>query len=89
MTLLARMENDHDRLVVIIAGYRADLTNSGHNEGLGRVSPGNIDFPLHAHELVEIAHKMAEQRDSVFGTVRAHDLLFAKLAVDDTGYQRK
>ena len=24
-TLLARMENDRDRLVVIVAGYRADL----------------------------------------------------------------
>jgi type VII secretion ATPase EccA len=83
-TLLARMENDRDRLVVIIAGYRADLDKFlDTNEGLRSRFTRNIDFPSYAApELVEIAHKMAEQRDSVFEQpALAHmEGLFAKLA---------
>lgn len=45
-TLLARMENDRDRLVVIIAGYRADLDKFlDTNEDFGRVSPATSTFP--------------------------------------------
>ena len=45
-TLLARMENDRDRLVVIIAGYRADLDRFlDTNEGLRSRFTRNIDFP--------------------------------------------
>ena len=45
-TLLARMENDRDRLVVIIAGYRADLDKFlDTNEGLRSRFTRNIDFP--------------------------------------------
>ena len=67
-TLLARMENDRDRLVVIIAGYRADLDKFlDTNEGLRSRFTRSIDFPSYAPaELVEIARLMAEQRDSVF-----------------------
>lgn len=87
-TLLARMENDRDRLVVIIAGYRADLDKFlDTNEGLRSRFTRNIDFPSYtSHELVEIAHKMAEQRDSVFEQSALHDLeaLFAKLAAEST-----
>ncbi|XVL46538.1 type VII secretion AAA-ATPase EccA [Mycobacterium lepromatosis] len=87
-TLLARMENDRDRLVVIIAGYRADLDKFlDTNEGLRSRFTRNIDFPSYAsHELVEIAHKMAEQRDSVFEQAALDELevLFAKLATSST-----
>ena len=39
-TLLARMENDRDRLVVIVAGYRADLDRFlDTNKVCGRASP--------------------------------------------------
>ncbi|MCI4676656.1 type VII secretion AAA-ATPase EccA [Candidatus Mycolicibacterium alkanivorans] len=67
-TLLARMENDRDRLVVIIAGYRADLDRFlDSNEGLRSRFTRSIDFPSYPPaELVEIANAMAQQRDSVF-----------------------
>ncbi|OBJ52178.1 type VII secretion AAA-ATPase EccA [Mycobacterium sp. 1423905.2] len=87
-TLLARMENDRDRLVVIIAGYRADLDKFlDTNEGLRSRFTRSIDFPSYAaHELVEIAHKMAEQRDSIFEQAALDHLeeLFAKLAAATT-----
>jgi len=87
-TLLARMENDRDRLVVIIAGYRADLDKFlDTNEGLRSRFTRNIDFPSYSsHELVEIAHKMAEQRDSIFeqSAIDHMEALFAKLAADTT-----
>nr|WP_211697514.1 type VII secretion AAA-ATPase EccA [Mycobacterium spongiae] len=87
-TLLARMENDRDRLVVIIAGYRADLDRFlDTNEGLRSRFTRNIDFPSYASsELVEIAHKMAEQRDSLFeqSALDHMEALFAKLAAEST-----
>lgn len=87
-TLLARMENDRDRLVVIVAGYRADLDNFlDTNEGLRSRFTRSIDFPSYsAHELVEIAMRMAEKRDSVFaGAARDHmETLFAHLATATT-----
>jgi len=87
-TLLARMENDRDRLVVIIAGYRADLDKFlDTNEGLRSRFTRNIDFPSYSsHELVEIAHKMAEQRDSIFeqSAIDHMEALFAKLAAETT-----
>jgi type VII secretion ATPase EccA len=96
-TLLARMENDRDRLVVIIAGYRADLDKFlDTNEGLRSRFTRNIDFPSYnSHELVEIAHKMAEQRDSVFepAALRHMEGLFANLASskmpDTNGIERR
>jgi type VII secretion ATPase EccA len=96
-TLLARMENDRDRLVVIIAGYRADLDKFlDTNEGLRSRFTRNIDFPSYnAHELVEIAHKMAEQRDSIFEQAALSHMegLFANLASskmpDTNGIERR
>jgi type VII secretion ATPase EccA len=83
-TLLARMENDRDRLVVIVAGYRADLDKFlDTNEGLRSRFTRSIDFPSYTPaELVEIAHKMAEQRDSAFEQPALADMqkLFAHLA---------
>lgn len=87
-TLLARMENDRDRLVVIIAGYRADLDKFlDTNEGLRSRFTRNIDFPSYApSELVEIANKMAEQRDSIFERAALDHMeeLFTKLATEST-----
>ena len=87
-TLLARMENDRDRLVVIVAGYRADLDRFlDTNEGLRSRFTRSIDFPSYsAPELVEMATAMAEKRDSIFEQV-AHDemeTLFAHLAASTT-----
>ncbi|OBJ79338.1 type VII secretion system ESX-3 AAA family ATPase EccA3 [Mycobacterium sp. 1245852.3] len=87
-TLLARMENDRDRLVVIIAGYRADLDKFlDTNEGLRSRFTRNIDFPSYApSELVEIANTMAEQRDSIFepAALEHMEALFTKLATEST-----
>ena len=87
-TLLARMENDRDRLVVIIAGYRADLDKFlDTNEGLRSRFTRNIEFPSYqSSELVEIAHKMAEQRDSVFehSALDHMEALFSHLAASTT-----
>ncbi len=84
-TLLARMENDRDRLVVIIAGYRADLDKFlDTNEGLRSRFTRSIDFPSYTPaELVEIAKFMAQKRDSVFQQDALDNLeaLFAHLAV--------
>ncbi|CAN5447086.1 type VII secretion AAA-ATPase EccA [soil metagenome] len=96
-TLLARMENDRDRLVVIIAGYRADLDRFlDTNEGLRSRFTRSIDFPSYsASELVEIANAMANQRDSVFERAALDDMqdLFAELAVssspDANGIERR
>ncbi len=81
-TLLARMENDRDRLVVIIAGYRADLDRFlDTNQGLRSRFTRSIDFPSYKPaELIEIANFMAAKRDSVFDQAALHDLeaLFAR-----------
>ncbi|OBB02004.1 type VII secretion AAA-ATPase EccA [Mycobacteriaceae bacterium 1482268.1] len=83
-TLLARMENDRDRLVVIIAGYRADLDMFlDTNEGLRSRFTRSIDFPSYtSKELTEIAQRMAEKRDSVFEPAALTDMesLFGDLA---------
>ncbi|GJF14293.1 ESX-3 secretion system protein EccA3 [Mycolicibacterium cyprinidarum] len=87
-TLLARMENDRDRLVVIVAGYRKDLDSFlDSNEGLRSRFTRNIDFPSYsANELVEIATRMAEKRDSRFAETARTDMqqLFAHLAESST-----
>jgi type VII secretion ATPase EccA len=83
-TLLARMENDRDRLVVIIAGYRKDLDMFlDTNEGLRSRFTRSIDFPSYsASELTEIAMRMAEKRDSVFESAAQTEMeqLFGHLA---------
>jgi type VII secretion ATPase EccA len=83
-TLLARMENDRDRLVVIVAGYRADLDRFlDTNQGLRSRFTRSIDFPSYKPaELIEIANFMAAKRDSAFDKAALDDLeaLFAHLA---------
>ena len=96
-TLLARMENDRDRLVVIVAGYRADLDRFlDTNQGLRSRFTRSIDFPSYKPaELIEIANFMAAKRDSVFEQAALDDLeaLFAHLAnsskPDAAGVERR
>ncbi|SPM39058.1 ATPase AAA, partial [Mycobacterium numidiamassiliense] len=96
-TLLARMENDRDRLVVIVAGYRADLDRFlDTNQGLRSRFTRSIDFPSYKPiELIEIANFMAAKRDSGFDQDALDTLegLFAHLAnsskPDAAGVERR
>lgn len=96
-TLLARMENDRDRLVVIIAGYRADLDRFlDTNQGLRSRFTRSIDFPSYKPaELIEIANFMAAKRDSAFDQAALAELeaVFTHLAeaskADAAGVERR
>ncbi|MEQ0575362.1 type VII secretion AAA-ATPase EccA, partial [Mycobacterium tuberculosis] len=65
-TLLARMENDRDRLVVIIAGYSSDIDRLLEtNEGLRSRFATRIEFDTYSpEELLEIANVIAAADDS-------------------------
>jgi type VII secretion ATPase EccA len=65
-TLLARMENDRDRLVVIIAGYASDIDRMLEtNDGLRSRFATRIEFESYSpEEIVEIAKVIAEHNDS-------------------------
>ena len=66
-TLLARMEDDRDRLVVIIAGYDAEIDRLlAANEGLSSRFARRIRFDSYTPaELAAIGERIASQRDSV------------------------
>ena len=63
-TLLARMENDRDRLVVIIAGYGADIDRLlESNDGLRSRFSTRIEFDSYVpEEIVEIAKVLADEQ---------------------------
>jgi type VII secretion ATPase EccA len=65
-TLLARMENDRDRLVVIIAGYSADIDRLLEtNDGLRSRFSTRVEFDSYSpEEIVEIAKVIALNNDS-------------------------
>jgi type VII secretion ATPase EccA len=65
-TLLARMENDRDRLVVIIAGYSADIDRLlESNDGLRSRFSTRVEFDSYSpDEIVEIAKVLAASNDS-------------------------
>ena len=77
-TLLARMENDRDRLVVIIAGYSRDIDRLlATNEGLRSRFATRIEFDSYSpEELLEIAKVIAAANDSEL-TLDASDRLLA------------
>lgn len=92
-TLLARMENDRDRLVVIIAGYDAEIDRFlASNEGLSSRFTKRIRFPSYtATELGDIARLTAKSRDSELSSaaydelVNVCDRLCAEESIDHEG----
>jgi len=66
-TLLARMENDRDKLVVIIAGYEDQIDRFlTSNDGLASRFTKRIRFASYnADELVQIADHIAHKKDSI------------------------
>lgn len=65
-TLLARMESDRDRLVVIIAGYDDEIDRLlAANDGLASRFARRIRFPSYLpNELTRIAEVIADRRDA-------------------------
>ncbi|BBZ72598.1 type VII secretion AAA-ATPase EccA [Mycobacterium paraseoulense] len=78
-TLLARMENDRDRLVVIIAGYSSDIDRLLEtNEGLRSRFATRIEFDSYSpEEILEIAKVIAAANDSAMSPEAADNLLQA------------
>ncbi len=78
-TLLARMENDRDRLVVIIAGYGSDIDRLLEtNEGLRSRFATRIEFDSYSpEEILEIAKVIAAANDSMMSSEAADNLLQA------------
>lgn len=78
-TLLARMENDRDRLVVIIAGYSADIDRLlESNDGLRSRFATRIEFDSYSpDEIVEIAEVLASGNDSMLQQEAAKRVLEA------------
>ena len=96
-TLLARMENDRDRLVVIIAGYDAEIDRFlAANEGLSSRFSKRIRFPSYEPlELGDIGRLIAKSRDSEL-TEAAYEELVATCrtlceseSTDNTGQVRR
>jgi type VII secretion ATPase EccA len=96
-TLLARMENDRDRLVVIIAGYDAEIDRFlASNEGLASRFPKRIRFSSYdALELGDIGRLIARSRDSELSEAAYEELVAACTtlcqgeALDSTGQLRR
>nr|WP_090278851.1 type VII secretion AAA-ATPase EccA [Mycolicibacterium komanii]CRL74511.1 ATPase central domain-containing protein [Mycolicibacterium komanii] len=76
-TLLARMENDRDRLVVIIAGYDAEIDRFlASNEGLASRFTKRIRFQSYdATELGDIGRLLARSRDSELSDAAYEELV--------------
>ncbi|WP_245401985.1 type VII secretion AAA-ATPase EccA [Nocardia albiluteola] len=66
-TLLTRMENDRDKLIVIIAGYEDQIDRFlASNEGLSSRFTKRIRFSSYnADELVQIADHVAHKKDTI------------------------
>lgn len=96
-TLLARMENDRDRLVVIIAGYDAEIDRFlASNEGMASRFTKRIRFASYnPTELGDIGRLIAKMRDSELAEaaydelVAACGVLYRNQSVDDTGALRR
>ncbi|KRD08002.1 type VII secretion AAA-ATPase EccA [Mycobacterium sp. Root265] len=84
-TLLARMENDRDRLVVIIAGYSADIDRLLEtNDGLRSRFATRVEFDSYsAEDIVEIAKVIAEANDSQLSEDAAKRVLDAATLLHD------
>ncbi|MEX3645314.1 type VII secretion AAA-ATPase EccA [Mycolicibacterium porcinum] len=64
-TLIKRMDDDRDRLVVIIAGYAADIDRLlSSNDGFASRIPKRVGFPSYnPSELVDIANVLGAAKD--------------------------
>jgi SpoVK/Ycf46/Vps4 family AAA+-type ATPase len=95
-TLLKRAEDDRDRLVIVLAGYPADMDRFLHsNPGLASRFGVRIGFPSYApSELARIAGVIAEQAGDTFepGTLPVLEELFGRAAaagrIDELGNGR-
>ncbi|MGW4842585.1 type VII secretion AAA-ATPase EccA [Nocardia brasiliensis] len=96
-TLLARMENDRDRLVVIIAGYDGEIDRLlAANDGLASRFSKRVQFPSYTpEELGEIGKVIAHKRDSELSDealellVIACTKLYALQSTDQSGQPRR
>ncbi len=80
--LLKRAEDDRDRLVIVLAGYPADMDRFVRsNPGLASRFSTRVTFPSYtAHDLSQIAVLLAEQAGDVFepAALRVLDEIFAQ-----------
>jgi type VII secretion ATPase EccA len=96
-TLLARMENDRDRLVVIIAGYDGEINRLlAANDGLASRFAKRLQFPSYsAEELGRIGEVIAKARDSELSSealqllIQACDRLYHMESTDQNGQPRR
>ncbi|KAF0848259.1 type VII secretion AAA-ATPase EccA [Nocardia caishijiensis] len=96
-TLLARMENDRDRLVVIIAGYDGEIDRLlAANDGLASRFSKRLQFPSYTpEELGQIGQVIAKKRDSQLSDdaaallVEACGHLYAQESTDQSGQPRR
>ncbi|GLE55301.1 type VII secretion AAA-ATPase EccA [Mycobacteroides chelonae] len=96
-TLLARMENDRDRLVVIIAGYDGEIDRFlASNDGLSSRFTKRIRFASYTSaELGDIGRVIAKARDSDLSEeaynalVSACTTLYEGESVDQSGQTRR
>ena len=90
-TLLARMENDRDRLVVIIAGYSADIDRLlESNDGLRSRFSTRVEFDSYSpDEIVEIAKVLAASNDSSLSEEAAKRVLEAATLLEPALAQRQ
>ncbi|WP_433661730.1 type VII secretion AAA-ATPase EccA [Nocardia sp. CA-128927] len=96
-TLLARMENDRDRLVVIIAGYDGEIDRLlAANDGLASRFSKRVQFPSYTpEELGEIGKVIATKRDSQLSDdalellVTACTQLYSLQSTDQSGQPRR
>ncbi|MCV7256822.1 AAA family ATPase [Mycobacterium hackensackense] len=75
-TILARMENERDRLVVIVAGYPEDIQRLlDANDGLSSRVARRINFSSYSpEEIGAIAEVLAQQRNSILAAA-SRDLI--------------
>ncbi|WP_019929512.1 type VII secretion AAA-ATPase EccA [Nocardia sp. BMG111209] len=96
-TILARMENDRDRLVVIIAGYDGEIDRLlAANDGLASRFAKRLQFPSYtAEELGRIGEVIARSRDSELSEgaltqlVAACERLYQLESTDQSGQPRR
>jgi type VII secretion ATPase EccA len=96
-TLLARMENDRDRLVVIIAGYDGEIERLlASNDGLASRFAKRVKFDSYTpDELAQIGEFIARKRDSTVSAEALEHLrqacvgLYNQEKVDQSGLPRR